>query len=235
MSTPRHLAAVAGLFIAGACGVALAAAPVPAFTAHYQVLQNGAPIGRATLSLAPAADGAWIFTTDSRGTQGLASLLAASTREVSTFRWVGGLPQGESYDYTMQSALKNQRRAVRFDWSSHTIEVDDRGTHRYATQPGTLERHTVPLALAAGLAAGKTTFTLPVAVRDRVELQHFAAQGHAAVQVPAGTFDATAVSRTDGDGDFEAWFAPGKVPAPVKIEQRGKSPFVLELQDWSRS
>ncbi len=233
MSTLRRFAAFAGLALVAAWGSALAAAPLPAFTAHYEVLQNGAPIGQAVLSLTPAGDGTWTFTTESRGTQGLASLLAASTREVSRFRWVNGLPQGETYDYTLKSALKDQHRSVRFDWASHTIEVDDHGMHHFATRPGALERHTVPLALAAGLAAGKTRFTLPVAVRDRVELQHFAAQDHAAVHVPAGTFDATAVARTDGGGDFEAWFAPGKVPAPVKIEQRGKQTLVLELQDWS--
>jgi hypothetical protein len=214
-------------------GSAIAAAPpLLAFTAHYRVLQNGSPIGEATLTLAPGAGGSWNFTTQSEGTAGLASLLAAGTREVSTFKWVGDTPQGISYDYTMKSALKQKHRSVRFDWSRHTIEVNDNGTFNFATQPGTVERHTVPLALAAGLAAGKTTFTLPVAVRDRIETQHFTAQGKQNVSVPAGTFDATRVSRTD-DGDFEAWFAPGKLPVPVKINQRGKNDFSLELERWS--
>ena len=214
-------------------GSAIAAAPpLPAFTAHYRVLQNGSPIGRATLTLAPGADGTWAFTTQSEGTAGLASLLAAGTREVSTFKWVGDSPQGISYDYTMKSALKQKHRSVRFDWSRHTIEVNDNGTFHFATQPGTVERHTVPLALAAGLAAGKTSFILPVAVRDRIETQHFTAQGKQNVSVPAGTFDATPVSRTDA-GDFEAWFAPGKLPVPVKINQRGKNDFSLELESWS--
>jgi len=209
-----------------------AAAPLPAFTAHYRVLQNGSPIGKATLTLAPAANGTWNFTTQSHGTAGLASLLAAGTREVSTFKWVGDAPQGISYDYTMTSALKQKHRSVRFDWSRHTVEVDDNGTFHFASRPGTVERHTVPLALAASLAAGKTDITLPVAVRDRIENQHFTAQGKQDVSVPAGTFDATRVSRTD-EGDFEAWFAPGTLPVPVKIEQRGKNDFSLELESWS--
>ena len=214
-------------------GSAMAAAPpLPAFTAHYRVLQNGSPIGEATLTLAPGTDGSWNFTTQSEGTAGLASLLAAGTREVSTFKWVGDAPQGISYDYTMKSALKQKHRSVRFDWSRHTIEVNDNGTFNFAAQPGAVERHTVPLALAAGLAAGKTTFKLPVAVRDRIETQHFTAQGKQNVSVPAGTFDATRVSRTD-DGDFEAWFAPGKLPVPVKIDQRDKNDFSLELESWS--
>jgi hypothetical protein len=227
------VALLAAIALAVFCTAAVAAPPVPAFTAHYRVLQNGSPIGEATLTLAPGANGTWTFTTASKGTAGIASLLSASTREVSTFKWVGDSPQGVSYDYTMNSAFKQKHRSVRFDWSSHTIEVDDNGHSRFATQPGAVERHTVPLALAAGLAAGKSSFTLPVAVRDRIETQHYAAQGKQNVQVPAGSFDAIRVSRTDGGDAFEAWFAPGKVPAPVKIDQRGKNAFSLELESWS--
>ncbi len=217
-----------------ASGAAYAASPpVPGFTAHYRVLRNGSPIGEATLTLARGPNGTWTFTTTSEGTSGLASMLGASTREVSSFRWVGSLPQGLSYDYTMQMAFKNKHRHVDFDWDAKTISVDDNGQFRFATQPGALERHTVPLALAAGLATGKQTFDLPVAVRDRIETQHFAAQGKQDVSVPAGIFNAIRISRTGGGDGFEAWFAPGKLPAPVKIDQRGKNDFSLELESWA--
>ncbi|HET9818129.1 MAG TPA: DUF3108 domain-containing protein [Rhodanobacteraceae bacterium] len=215
-------------------GVAIAATPpLPAFTAHYRVLQNGSPIGKATLTLSPGTNGTWTFTTQSRGTSGLASLLAAGTHEVSRFKWVGDSPQGISYDYTMKTALKQKHRSVRFDWSARTIEVEDNGTHRFPARPGAVERHTVTLALAAGLAAGKTTFTLPVAVRDRIQMQHYVARGRQSLTVPAGTFDAIRVSRTDGGDGFQAWFAPSKLPAPVKIGEPGKRHFTLELENWS--
>lgn len=234
MTFIRHFGCVLGLAWAMTCATAVAAAPpLPAFTAHYRVLQNGSPIGQATLTLTRGRDDTWTFTTASQGTAGLASLLAASTREVSTFTWVGDLPQGIDYDYSMTSALKQKHRTVRFDWAHHAIEVNDKGTFRFPTQPGAIERHTVSLALAAGLAAGKTTFTLPVAVRDRIETQHFAARGAQNVSVPAGTFNAMRVSRTDGGDGFEAWFAPTKLPAPVKIDQRGNNGFSLELESWS--
>jgi hypothetical protein len=230
----RALAApLAALVLAVFCTAAAAAPPVPAFTAQYRVLQNGSPIGKATLTLAPGANGTWTFTTASKGTAGIASLLSASTREVSIFKWVGDAPQGISYDYTMNSALKQKHRSVRFDWASQSVDVDDNGSFHFATQPGALERHTVPLALAAELSAGKSSFTLPVAVRDRIEMQHYAAQGKQNVSVPAGTFEAIRIGRSDGGDTFEAWFAPGKVPAPVKIDQRGKNAFSLELQSWS--
>lgn len=233
MSILRNFATMlAGIMLAPLCTAALAAPPVPAFTAYYRVLQNGSAIGEATLTLAPGANGSWTFTTDSKGTAGIASLLSASTHEVSIFKWVGYAPQGIRYDYTMNSALKQKHRSVRFDWASHSIDVDDNGQFHFATEPGAMERHTIPLALAAGLAAGETNFTLPVAARDRIELQHYAAQGRQQVSVPAGRFDAIRVSRNDGGDAFEAWFAPPSVPLPVKIDQRGRNAFSLELENW---
>lgn len=235
MRIARTLQILFAIMLAAICGAAIAATPpLPAFTAHYQLLSNGAPIGKATLTLRKGNDGTWTFTTASQGTSGLASLLGASVHEVSTFRWVGDLPQGISYDYAMNTAIKQQQRKVHFDWNSHTIEVDDKGTRRFPTQPGALERHTVPLALAAGLAAGKQGFTLPVAVRDRIESQYYAAQGTHPITVPAGKFDATKVVRTDGGDGFVAWFAPTRLPVPVKIDQPGKQHFTLELESWSK-
>lgn len=225
--------ATAVALLLGANLAAAAAPPVPAFTAHYRLLQDGSPIGKATLTLAPGPNGTWTFTTKSRGTAGLASLLGAGIREVSTFHWVGDLPQCDRYDYTLSSALRQQHRTVRCDWARRVITVDDKGTHAFASAPGTLERHTVPLALAAGLANGKHAFVLPVAVRDRIEMQHYAARGRQDVTVPAGTFDATRVSSTDDGNGIEAWFAPAKLPVPVKIDQHGQHDFSLELEGWS--
>lgn len=221
---------------AAAFGAAIAAAPpVPAFVAHYELLRNGSAIGTATLTLAPQSDGAWTFVTTSKGTSGLASLLGINSRETSVFQWVGDLPQCDSYDYMLDTGLKQKHRTVRCDWNQHVITVHDKVDYTFASQPGALERHTVPLALAAGLAAGQRKFDLPVAVRNRIEIQHYVAADATTVQVPAGTFDAVRVARTGGGDAFEAWFAPGKLPVPVKIDQRGKNDLALELESWSAS
>lgn len=222
------------LLVALACGAAVAATPpLPAFTAHYRLLQDGSPIGTAKLALAPGPGGTWTFTTTSQGTAGIAALLGASIRESSTFQWVDGLPQCERYEYTLDSGLKTKRRSVRCDWKSRTIDVQDKGPHRFPAQPGTVERHTVPLALAAGLARGQSEFSLRVAVLDRVETQHFRSRASQRISVPAGTFEAIPVERTGGDDDFEAWFAPKRLPVPLRIDQRGKNGFSLELESWS--
>ena len=215
------------------CAASAFAAPLPAFTAHYQLLKDGSPIGEATMTLAAAGDGTWTFSTDSKGTSGLAAMLGIDAREVSTFRWQGEMPQGLSYDYTMDAAFKHKQRKVRFDWSSNTIVVNDKGEHRFSAQPGTIERHTVVLAIAAGLKAGKHDFALPVAVRDRIQTQQFAVKGSGAISVPAGSYpDAVQVVRTD-HGGFDGWFVPGKLPVPVEVSQHDNGNFTMKLESYS--
>lgn len=230
MKTPRFfrlvLVSPALLFAAG-----LLAAPLPAFTAHYQLLQNGTTIGEATMTLASAGNGEWTFTTQSRGTSGMAALLAANVQETSHFRWKGALPEGLSYDYSLDAAIKHKERHVRFDWATNTISVDDKGEQHYPAQPGAVERHTIVLAVAAGLDAGQHTFAFPVAVRDRIETQHFTVQGKGNIKVPAGSYTATHVVRSDSGG-FDAWFVPGKLPVPVQVSQRDGSDLTMKLESY---
>ncbi|MEO7149959.1 MAG: DUF3108 domain-containing protein [Rhodanobacteraceae bacterium] len=208
------------------------AAPLPAFTARYQLLQNGELIGEATMTLAPSGDDEWTFTTQSRGTSGMAALLGANVRETSRFHWKAALPEGLSYDYSLDAAIKHKERHVRFDWASNTISVDDKGEQRFAAQPGTIERHTLVLAIAVGLDAGQRAFAFPVAVRDRIETQHFAVQGKGTIKVPEGSYAATHVARTDGGG-FDAWFAPGKLPVPVQVSQHDNGDLTMKLESYT--
>ena len=43
MQAFRNLGALLAIALAGVAGAAIAAPPLPAFTAHYRVLQNGTP------------------------------------------------------------------------------------------------------------------------------------------------------------------------------------------------
>lgn len=206
------------------------AAPLPAFVARYQLSKDGAPIGEATMTLQSSGGNAWTFTTASKGTEGLAALMSANIQETSRFRWKDSSPEGLAYDYAMDAAIKHKERHVRFDWSANTISVDDEGQHRFAAQPGAMERHTAILAIAAGLRDGKREFDLPVAVRDHVEVQHYAVQGKQRVQVPVGDFDATHVVRK-GSGGFEAWFA-SKYPVPVQVAQNDGGELMMKLESY---
>lgn len=223
----RPVCTAAILLFAGAAF----SAPLPAFTARYQLSQDGSPLGDATMTLAPSGDGTWTFTTRSQGTEGLAALMSAKVQENSAFRWKGDAPEGLNYDYSMDAAIKHTERHVRFDWSAGTIDVEDKGHHQFPAQPGAMERHTVVLAIAAGLRDGKQSFDLPVAVRDHIETQHYLVRGHESISVPAGTYDAAHVVRRDGNG-FEAWFA-SKLPVPVQVSQNDNGTLTMKLESYT--
>jgi hypothetical protein len=218
---------------------AIAAAPAPtphAFTATYEVQRGGSSIGESTLTLRRDGNGQWIYSSKMRGTSGLAALLGASVEETSRFRWHDARPETVSYDYAMDAAVKHKSRHVAVDWTAGTVAVDDgkKGKSGFATQPGMVERHLVPLALGWALAADPRQVTLPVAVRDRVEQQHYAVVGKESVTVPAGTFQAVRVNRTDDDKGFSAWYVPGKYAMPVKLAQSDGGDITLLLKTYSQ-
>jgi hypothetical protein len=228
--TFRRLLRLAGaMLLASASGLALAAPP-KAFTATYRVLRDGSPMGEATVTLKPVGNGQWEYGKHLRGTSGLAALLGANLDEVSRFRWKGDVPEALSYDYRLDAAIKSRQRHVSVDWTRHRVTVDEgKGAITYATQPGMVERNTTALAIGLALRDGQTQIALPVAVKQEVETQRFEATGKEKVTVPAGTFEAVRVDRTDADRGFSAWYAPGRYPLPVKLSQKDGGDLTMEL------
>jgi hypothetical protein len=211
------------------------AAPPPAFNADYDVAQGGQPLGTAQVSLRPADDGNWVYSRDLTGTGGLAAVLGASTSERSTLRWKGDVPEAVSYDYKMQTAIKTRQRKLRVDWSAGKVSVDEgKGTSSYSVQPGMVERNTLALAVGLALRDGQRDITLPVAVRQAVEMQHFKVTGTETVTVPAGRFKALRVERTDADRGFTAWYAPDRFPVPVRLSQHDGGDLQMELVSYKR-
>ena len=221
-----------GLLLGAACAVA---APPPAFTATYNVSQGGQPIGVAQVSLRAADDGTWIYSKDVKGTGGLAAMLGASVREDSHLRWKGDVPEAVSYDYQLQAAIKNKQRHLRVDWTANQVTVDEgKGPTTYPAQPGMVERNTLPLALGLALRGGQDQhdIVLPVAGRQKVEMQHFAVVGKQTITVPAGSFSALRVDRTDADRGFSAWYVPERYLLPIKLTQHDGGDLTLELESY---
>jgi hypothetical protein len=232
---PLVVALACGAVLASAGSHAAAPASTPhAFTATYEVQRGGSSIGESTLTLRADGNGRWTYTSKMHGTSGLAALLGASVEETSRFRWHDARPEALSYDYAMSAAVKHKTRHVVVDWTTGKVAVDDsKGTFGYATQPGLVERHLLPLALGWALASGPQQITLPVAVKDRVEQQHYSVVGKESVTVPAGTFQAVRVNRSDDDKGFSAWYVPGKYAAPVKLAQTDGGNITLLLKTYS--
>ena len=206
------------------------AAPPHAFTATYAVSKDGSPLGRATVTLKPAGDGQWEYSKHMHGTSGLAAMLGANLAETSRFRWNRDVPEAISYDYRMDAAIKTKQRHLAVDWASHQVTVDEgKGVQTYAAVPGMVERNTTALAIGLALRDGQQQIELPVAVRQEVEHQQFKVTGKEKVSVPAGSFDAVRVDRTDADRGFSAWYVPGRYPLPVKLSQKDGGDLTMEL------
>jgi hypothetical protein len=217
-----------------ATGSATAASVPTAFTARYTVSQGGQPMGEATVTLRPGQGGNWVLRKDVKGTAGLAALLGASTQETSTFRWRGAVPEAVGYDYHLVAAGKDKQRHLSVDWTKRQVSVQD-GKHAssYPAQPGMVERNSLPLAVGLALEQGEQQLSLPVAVRQTVETESFKVAGSETVKVPAGSFRADRVERSDAAKAFSAWYVPQRYPLPVKLAQSDGGNLVLELVSYS--
>jgi hypothetical protein len=230
----RIPALAAGLALAFVTGNALAAAPQP-FTARYQVLSDGQPVGDAIVKLSAAGNGDYSYSNSSKGTGGMAAMMGASSQETTRFRWQNNVPATLSYDYKLQSSFKNKQRHMSVDPASGKVTVDEgKGPVSYAAVPGMADRNSLPLAIGLALAGGKQAVTVPVGVRQGVEQQQYKITGTESVQVPAGTFKAEKVVRSDdGSKRFDAWYVPQKYPVPVKITQADGGDLTLQLVSFS--
>jgi hypothetical protein len=224
------LASAIGLLLATQ---AASAATPTAFTATYNVLQGDQPMGQATVTLRAAGNGEWIYSKDVKGTGGLAALMGASVKETSRFRWKGDVPEAISYDYQMIAMGKNKQRHLHADWSKKVVTVDEgKGLRTYAATPGMVERNTTALALGVALRDGKREISLPVGVKQAVEVQQFKVTGKETVKVAAGTFKAERIDRSDAARDFSAWYAPARYPVPVKLSQHDGGDLTMELVNY---
>lgn len=228
----RKLAA--GLTLALIATSAFAAPPRP-FTATYQVLSGDQLQGEATIKLSPDGNGEFTYSNQSKGTTGMAAALHASSSETTRFRWVNGMPETLRYD-SVQIALKTKQRHLIVNPATHEVSVDEgKGVSSYTGTPGMVDRNTLPLALGLALLAGKQEVTLPVGVRQNVEQQQYRVAGSETVQVPAGSFKAERVERSNADKPFSGWYVPQKFPMPVKLSQADGGNLTLELVKFSQS
>jgi hypothetical protein len=223
-----------GLGLLFAVQAAVAATP-GAFTATYNVSQGGQPMGVATVTLRAAGHDEWIYRKDIKGTGGLAAVLGASVRETSRFRWRGDVPEAISYEYRLQTGIRNKQRHLTVDWAKRQVTVDEgKGAQTYPASPGMVERNTTALALGLALRDGERQAALPVAVRQQVQTQHFKVTGKETIKVPAGRFSAERVERIDAERGFSAWYAPARYPLPVKLSQQDGGNITMELVSYRK-
>jgi len=209
------------------------AAPVAPFQADYEVLRNGKELGRATLTLRAAGAGTWEFSSQTKGTKGMASLLGVDVMEKSTFRWHEGQPEGLRYMYSQEAAIKSRQRSTEFDWQTH--EAQSRDGNQVWTAPlqtSAMDRNLVTIALMAQLKSGAHDLAFKVVDKDKVADQRYAQGAHETLSLPAGKIEAVRVERqrTDNSRTTTSWFAPQRNWLPVQIEQVEKNGETITMR-----
>ncbi|RDS82428.1 DUF3108 domain-containing protein [Dyella psychrodurans] len=223
---------LAGATLAVFTTAAFASGPTP-FTATYQVSRGGEAMGEATITLKSLGNGEYEYSNQIHGTSGLAAMVGANTSDVTRFRWNNNAPETETYNSKV-SAFKTKQRIMQVDWNTKQVSVDDgKGPTNYAAAPGMVDRNTTLLAIGLALRSGSQSVTLPIGVKQRVEQQQFKVQGTETVKVPAGSFQAERVTRTDSDKHFDAWYVPKQFPLPVKMEQSEGGDLTMQLVHYS--
>ena len=208
-------------------------APVAPFQADYEVLRNGKELGRATLTLRAAGDGTWEFSSQTKGTRGMASLLGVDVVEKSTFRWHEGQPEGLRYLYSQEAAIKSRQRSTEFDWQTHQAQSRD-GNNVWTAplQASAIDRNLVTIALMAELKSGTRDLAFKVVDKDKVAEQRYTQSAHETLSLPVGKVDAVRVERQRADNSrtTTSWFAPQRNWLPVQIEQVEKNGETITMR-----
>lgn len=221
--TATTFALLATLALATAPTPALAATP-EAYQAEYEVLRNGRALGQADVRVSPAGDGVWEMRSETRGTRGVAALLGVEVNEHSRFRWSADAIEAVAYDYSQKAATTSRERSLRVDRGGGSILARDRDEEaRLPYQAGVLDRHILPLAIAADLARGERgPLRYQVADRRKVDEHVYRVSGAEGIDTPDGQVQAIKLERQreDGDRTTTLWLDPGNGYLPVRALQR---------------
>lgn len=221
----RHTIAVLLTFVAAIASVQVFASPLQPYTAEYEVLRNGEPLGRGTVSLKRIEGGTWELLSITRGTEGLAGLAGAEIVERSTLQGFDDRIETLAYHFRQDIAWKSRERSVSFDPAGKRILSRDRDReYPFAFARGVLDRQCVVLALAQDVAAGKRgVLSYTVVDRDQFGPQRYRVRrAEERVETPAGILRALRVERVRSESrgrTTTSWLGIEQGFLPVKVLQ----------------
>ncbi|SDD10388.1 DUF3108 domain-containing protein [Aquimonas voraii] len=230
-------AAMAALALAAPSGHAQASTLQP-FTARYEVLRDGKSQGEAVMRLEHIEDARWRFSSDVRGTSGMARLSGFEMRESTDFE---ALPDGrlKPLSARAEGGISLRRRSIgtEFDWGAKEVRWngDAKPEHRGPAPLGadTVNPQLLNLALAQRLRAGAAgVIRLDMVNRGNSSAVEYRVRGSESVRVPMGEREAIALHhrRTDKDREITLWIDPSLPPAPLRVLQREDGEDAYELR-----
>jgi hypothetical protein len=203
------------------------------------VLRDGKSQGEAVMKLERIEGSRWKFSSDVRGTSGMARLSGFEMSEHTEFevREDGGL---KPLSASAAGGISLRRRSIdtEFDYARNEVrwsgdaKPDQRGPAPLSAR--TVNPQILNLALAQQLRAGaEGSIRLDLVNRGDSDPVEYRIGEKQSVSVPLGTREAITLQhrRTDKDRVITLWIDPSLPPAPLRVLQRedGKDAYELRL------
>jgi len=216
----------------------LQAAPLPDFTASYELRRGSLRIGTSTIALSTDAAGRYLYESRSTPSRLVSWFLKDRLHETSRGRLSSTGVRPDEYHYRRSGGREERQADLSFDWQQMSVEnrVDD-SNWKMDIPAGTLDKLVSQVAMMLALQQGKTDVTFSIADGGKLKEYRFMQVGHETLELPAGTFETVKITRLRENRKRETyiWCAPALNYLPVRIWQREKdgSEYQSDLESYS--
>jgi hypothetical protein len=215
------------------------AAPLPDFSASYELRIGSLRIGSSTISLENGPDGSYLYESRRTPTQLVSWLFKDKLHETSRGTLAGNSVRPDKYHYR-RSGGRERTAELSFDWQTMTVsnQVED-SRWEMEIPAGTLDKLASQLAMMLALRAGETEITFNIADGGKLKEYRFRVVGQETLELPAGTFETVKITKLRKNKKRETyiWCAPALSYLPVRIWQREKNDaeYESELAEFSET
>jgi len=216
----RFIRPLAALLLTAASLPALAIAPFKAdYRASYMGLQADG-----VMQLERQEGNRWRYSLQVRNQM-------ADLRQSTVFDVHNGHLRPLSSEDSANLLIKRRSIQADYDWADRQavwrgdLRADRRGP--VALREGDMDALLINLAIARDLAAGKP-LSYRMVDEGRVKSMTYKVVGKEAVTVSGKRYEATKVSRVDGNKELIAWIVP-EFPVPARLLQRESGKDALDL------
>ena len=229
---------VATAILLSGFNVALAnelAAPVKPFTFQHSMYRNNAKLGVAEMNFKSIGANTWQFSSESKGTEGLAQVARASASDVSVLLLKNGQYELKSNRVETKVAFSTRIKTTQLSADGKTYQYKDRkGEKSVAYKAGVWDQHSLTIALMGALQnKKKPPFVFQVVNRDKIEPYTFKIISTQVLETAIGKLNTVRVDRVRTDGinkKTQIWFAIDKNFAPVLVNQSNEEGDEIELR-----
>ncbi|HHM06241.1 MAG TPA: DUF3108 domain-containing protein [Gammaproteobacteria bacterium] len=209
------------LTFAASAGGTIPQAPLPNFSATYEVSRNGIKLGESSRVLRRGANGQFIYESQTHATGFVAWLIKDLIVERSV--WIPaehGL-RPLSYSYDRSGGRKERHVKLHFDWENLRVTNDIGGDIWRMTIPAdAYDKLIYQLAIMHDLSQGRETLQYNIADGGKLKNYEFEILGRETIETKLGPLKTVKIRRIDKKRDTVIWCATALNYLPVRLDQR---------------